>query len=250
MDLQELGLTQNEAKVYEALLHTGKSGAAEIAKRSGVPYGRIYTVLDSLLHKGLIRYTPEKKKMYIPANPQELSTYIAQKKKNLEVIETKIKEFQTIYNERKPDVVQISNDAHNFHKLIMQMAPATKTSYSIKFDFTTSPEFLRKAKMLVKEKIDYRTLGLFKETTKKNIIQWKKITPHIKSIPNEGVAVSIVDDTEILISLIANNTILLIRDKPFVKLMKKLFLRYYETQPEIDLRKDSISTSNAPHKKG
>jgi len=69
MDLSELGLTQNETKAYETLLHKGKSTAAELSKDSGVVYGRIYDVLASLESKGLIKIIPEKTKKFVPSDP-------------------------------------------------------------------------------------------------------------------------------------------------------------------------------------
>ena len=59
------------------------------------------------------------------------------------------------------------------------------------------------------------------------IEKWKKIDPNIKKIDNEGVAMSILDDEEIMIAMIKSNTIMLIKDKPFVKIMRVLFENYY-----------------------
>ena len=61
-ELKELGLTEYEAKVYTTLVKLGKSSSAEIAKESGVSYGKIYTVLGSLERKHLAKVVPEKTK--------------------------------------------------------------------------------------------------------------------------------------------------------------------------------------------
>ena len=53
----------------EAVLKLGKAGASEISKESGVPYSRIYDVLASLEHKGLVKIIPEKGKKFIRATP-------------------------------------------------------------------------------------------------------------------------------------------------------------------------------------
>ena len=55
---QELGLTINESKVYEILIKHGKLGSGETSSFSGVPYGKIYSVLDSLITKGLVKVIP------------------------------------------------------------------------------------------------------------------------------------------------------------------------------------------------
>lgn len=63
--------------------------------------------------------------------------------------------------------------------------------------------------------------------------KWLEIKKDIKKIENEGVAISIVDDEEILITLIKSNTIMLIRDKPFTKIMKKMFIATYNQAEKI-----------------
>ena len=54
------------------------------------------------------------------------------------------------------------------------------------------------------------------------------INKNIKPIKNDGVAMAIIDDEELMITLIKSNTIMLVRDKPFIKIMKELFLNYYK----------------------
>ncbi len=233
MDLQELGLTANESKVYETLLKYGALTAANCAKQSQVPYGRIYTVLDSLERKGLIKILPEQTKKFVPSDPQELDELITKKKDSLDALKQKIKAYKTLYHERKPEAIQISYDRHNFHKLVAQMKKAEHYSYSIKYAFATDPAFMRDVKELTAQKVDYRALGRIDKETAPSVKKWHTITTHIRHIPNEGVAVSIIDDEEMLISCITTNTMMLIKDKPLIKLMKELFLRYYETQPEI-----------------
>jgi sugar-specific transcriptional regulator TrmB len=53
--LQRVGLTQYEAKVYLALLNTHLSTATKVAEKSGVPRTKIYSVLETLKHKGWVR---------------------------------------------------------------------------------------------------------------------------------------------------------------------------------------------------
>jgi sugar-specific transcriptional regulator TrmB len=52
--LQELGLTQNEAKVYEALVTYGGSGVSTISLRSKVHRRNAYECLHRLIEKGLV----------------------------------------------------------------------------------------------------------------------------------------------------------------------------------------------------
>ena len=110
MDLTELGLTKNEAKAYETLLKLGKTSAAHISKESRVPYGRIYDVLGSLEEKGLVKTIPEPTRMYFPSDPKALEEYVAKKKAALEEIESKVKEFKSIYKQHGEEQIQIVNE--------------------------------------------------------------------------------------------------------------------------------------------
>jgi len=228
MDLSEIGLTKNEAKAYKTSLLLGKSTASEICKESGVPYGRIYDVLASLEGKGLVKVLPEKTKSYVPSDPKSLHDYIQKRKEQLDEIEKQVKEFKSLYEEYAEEPVQIAKGKKNFYRIFRQLHKPDKTSYSLKYTFELHPEFIREVKRLKKKGADYRALGRIDEETKQGVEEWKKITPNIKPIENEGVAISIVDDKEIMIALIKSNVIMLIKDKPFIKIMKTLFLNYYE----------------------
>lgn len=234
MDLTEIGLTPNEAKVYESLLKFGKSTAAQICKDANVPYGRIYTILASLEAKGLAKTLPEKTKKFVPSDPKAIEDFIIQKKNVLDEMEKKIKEFKTIYQEHKEEPIQLAQGKQAFFKMLHSMKSAEVYEYAIKYNFTTNPSVIRGMTSLKKRGADYKTLGRIDKETKKNVNIIKKINANIKSIPNEGVAISIKDDEQILISLIKSNTTMLIRDAPFVKLMKELFLNYYEHQKQIN----------------
>lgn len=53
--LQKVGLTEYEARVYLGLLSDHLNTATKLSEKSGVPRTRIYSVLESLAHKGWIR---------------------------------------------------------------------------------------------------------------------------------------------------------------------------------------------------
>ena len=75
--LQELGLTEGEAKVYEALLTLGNSTVGPIVKESGVAYSNAYEILERLMEKGLVSYNlKEKTKFFQAAEPTRLREYL------------------------------------------------------------------------------------------------------------------------------------------------------------------------------
>jgi sugar-specific transcriptional regulator TrmB len=51
---RNLGLTENEVKIYSALLKLGESTSGQIVKESDLRTGRLYNILESLKNKGFI----------------------------------------------------------------------------------------------------------------------------------------------------------------------------------------------------
>ena len=71
--LQELGLSEAEAKVYLALLETGSTLAGQIIKKTGLHRGTTYQILQRLKEKGLVSSIIKGKKQYFePASPDRL----------------------------------------------------------------------------------------------------------------------------------------------------------------------------------
>ena len=58
---QVFGLTQNEIKVYTALLHLKKGTKTPIVRESGVLSSKVYEILDRLIKKGLVSSFKENK---------------------------------------------------------------------------------------------------------------------------------------------------------------------------------------------
>ena len=73
MDLKLLGLNRYENYAYTALVRLGKASASEISRDSGVPYGRIYDILNDLVAKKLVRIIPEQSKKFVPGDPAILA---------------------------------------------------------------------------------------------------------------------------------------------------------------------------------
>ena len=87
-----LGLSQNEALVYEYLLKNGNSPAADIIKKTPLKRGVIYNALESLIKKDLIgeqrvssggQQGAKKISQFSPNHPQKLEAYLENEKKKI-----------------------------------------------------------------------------------------------------------------------------------------------------------------------
>lgn len=67
--MEDLGLTSYEIRVYISLLGSGAMTAAEISKKSGVPYSKIYEVLNGLEDKGWLESDSSRPQIFFPKSP-------------------------------------------------------------------------------------------------------------------------------------------------------------------------------------
>lgn len=70
-DLESLGLTATEARVYYTILPMGSATASALVNKTGIPDSKIYRFLLKLEEKGLILVQDSKPKEYIPLSPIE-----------------------------------------------------------------------------------------------------------------------------------------------------------------------------------
>ena len=92
-ELEKLGLTENEATVYLALLETGLTTAGAIIKKTNYHRNIVYFNLDRLIEKGLVTYVMIKNiKHFQAAEADELTNYIEKQKQELEQKQAILKE--------------------------------------------------------------------------------------------------------------------------------------------------------------
>lgn len=83
-ELEKLGLTHGEAKVYESLILLGSTKVGSIVKKSGVAYSNIYSVLQRLMEKGLVTALLKGKIKYFQAvPPKRILDYLAKQEAEL-----------------------------------------------------------------------------------------------------------------------------------------------------------------------
>ncbi|OGZ45170.1 MAG: hypothetical protein A3J54_03525 [Candidatus Ryanbacteria bacterium RIFCSPHIGHO2_02_FULL_45_13b] len=91
--LKHIGLSENEAKVYLAMLELGPSSVLEIAAKAGINRPTAYAQIESLKKMGLISMqTKGKKQLYIAEDPDQLEFLIDREKKDLEQKQDELKE--------------------------------------------------------------------------------------------------------------------------------------------------------------
>lgn len=83
--LQNLGLTEKEAKIYLALLQLQKATAYSVALRANLKNPTTYVTLENLIDKGIVQKIPRAKKaLYAAIGPEDLFSIAKSKIKNAE----------------------------------------------------------------------------------------------------------------------------------------------------------------------
>ncbi|MEK6845362.1 MAG: helix-turn-helix domain-containing protein [Nanoarchaeota archaeon] len=104
--LEDLGLTQNEIKIYLALLDLGSSSAGKIIDKSHLQNSVTHRALNSLIEKGLINFILEgRRNIYQATNPENFFQFMEEKKVRFEQILPELKLKQKLAGKKENAVI-------------------------------------------------------------------------------------------------------------------------------------------------
>lgn len=110
--LKNLGLSEKEAVMYLAMLHTGQATASTIASAAKQNRGTAYNVLEALVTKGFAEKITEGKILCFSAiEPQQLTHVLEQKKKEIEQSTKALQAILKTYENTEQNMPRI----HLFH---------------------------------------------------------------------------------------------------------------------------------------
>ncbi|PLX28302.1 hypothetical protein C0581_02835 [Candidatus Parcubacteria bacterium] len=96
--LEGLGLSKNEAKIYETLLLIGEATVNEISVRSKIHRRNIYDTMSRLVEKGLVFQVIGKgDNVYKPVDPNKLMELVEERQRKLEKV---MPELVAAYNDK------------------------------------------------------------------------------------------------------------------------------------------------------
>ena len=92
--LKEIGLTENESKVYVSLLELGPTNAGLISRKSGLHRRVVYDTIEMLIQKGLVGYIVKNNvKLFQASNPIRILEIIEERKNKIEEVMPKMLDF-------------------------------------------------------------------------------------------------------------------------------------------------------------
>ncbi len=125
INLEEIGLTEGESKVYLSLLRLGASTIGKIIKEAQVSNSKIYDILDRLNKKGLVGVSIiNNVKNFEAKNPSVISDLISDKEENINKVKKEIPRLQEMYEYAEPiqeaEILQGIRGIKTFTEMILE----------------------------------------------------------------------------------------------------------------------------------
>lgn len=101
-DIERLGLTEKESKLYLTSLRIGPASMQVLARKAGIDRGTAYHVAQTLTEKGLFAQLEDgKRSMFRATHPRRLYEYVEDQKKkadqHYETVQTMIDDLEALY---------------------------------------------------------------------------------------------------------------------------------------------------------
>jgi sugar-specific transcriptional regulator TrmB len=165
-NLEKLGLQDNEAKIYVALLEIGKGTVTEISKSAALNRTTGYDILERLCLYGIAnRAVSGKKKVYLAEPPYRLRQYLENKKRSaerrLEELSDLLPDLQALFKSDLKPSIRFAQGKEEMINLYYHVLDTKSTVYSILnlknyaefFDEMGTYQSEQRAKRGIKEKV-------------------------------------------------------------------------------------------------
>jgi sugar-specific transcriptional regulator TrmB len=231
--LKNIGLEENEARVYLASLSLGQTTVLKIARNSELKRTTVYGIIESLKNKGLMRIEMKGlKSFYIAENPEYLESMLDTRKRELN---SNLANFMALYKlQGEESSIKYYTGLKAMKKVYLETLDEIRTGdeYLIitnqKKWFELDPEFWMKqyieerAKLPCKIRLISQDSDVAREHQKfqKNYNEEFKI---FKEGTNIEIDVVITNQKLMIVDLSMPLTTLVIQNKNIINLQKQMF---------------------------
>lgn len=241
--LLDLGLSENQAKIYLGFLRLGKNLASKIALQLGMDKSSTYRTVEELVAKNLLIPTPKKRgTLYEAANPEVLKELVVNKRIDLEIqssqINTMIESLKKRATVNKLTYIKIEKGIEAVKNAFSESLECKEKIIREKFS-SNHPALLEKkyvkfifdyAKKRIKKGIVMRELNHKKANEVYAPIEHtsKELLKEMRSLPEDidkETSFRIYDNTVMIVCSDKNNDILTItiKDQFVAELIKSMF---------------------------
>ncbi len=139
--LRELGLTDNEAKTFQAMCALGPASASEIAEKAGVHRALAYNTLARLVEKGFVsQIVQDKKKLFHAVTPEHLWSLYEEREKRLSAgLEELTKRLEDVYRVSEKPTAEIFTGLDGVKAILSEELVSVKPGGEILY-YRTQPD--------------------------------------------------------------------------------------------------------------
>ena len=205
-ELMNIGLNQNESKVYLTLVKRNDFSVSEIANESGVPRVKVYGVLKILMNKGfcisvpgkIIRYKAESPKFILSNKLEELKNQVDEAKINSKKLENILQPlFEKGTKENRPlDYINILKENKQISNIFMTLENNAKKEILL---FIKSPYVIAD---LEKGLVNLKKV---KAVCEKSELKNKNVVSFLNKIISKKGKVKIIDKLPIKMAIFDKN---------------------------------------------
>ena len=130
--LRDIGLTEYESQAYLSLLISGEETAETVSQLSGIPYTKVYSVLENLETRGWVEHGNGRPRKYYPRSPTDAlrSEQISMERSFEENQGVILEELQPLYERKEikeiPELWIVRGEINSLNKIIELLEKATK----------------------------------------------------------------------------------------------------------------------------
>lgn len=255
-ELKKYGLTENEAKVYLAILEQGRGTVTEISQAAGLNRTTGYDILERLGMYGLVNRSTigSKKRVYVAEPPSRLKQYLNEKKnfyeQKLKKSDDLIFNLSNLYKAEVKPVIKFFEGRQGMKNIYFHTLETKETIYSM-LDFGQYiPEFDQfgfdymdqRVKKGVKEKVlaiknktglDYYNRAYKNFPKRQEVTEYRWLTEKKNTSP--ATEVNIYDNKVIGVLVKPGENIAFeIQSQSFANSLKRLFELAWEKGEKID----------------
>lgn len=244
--LKEIGLTENESKIYLVLIKNGESTANNLSERIGFHRAYIYDTLSKMINKGVVScITKSGKKYFKAAHPSKFLEIIKEKESQIKDL---IPEILKVYNQKESNYTVETFEGKEAYKTyygsvmkyLLENKPKEVMSIGSKsrpFDEQLKfflPGYIKKNLELLKESIKKKKLvlkALYNSSSKNKPFIWKKYQNY-RYLPKEIDAskntMHIIGDNVAIETYSGKRFVTMIRNKDLAKFYRDIFKKLWE----------------------
>ncbi len=236
--LREFGLDGYETATYIVLLNGEPCGATRVSSASGVPKGRIYDVLNSLVEKGLVEERPTSPKEYVALPVGEglrnrLDRLRGESDAHFKELESHISEIESSLPAQAEAHggfgVRIISGEFNLAMRVTEMLKSASRSIYLAGELPLHTLKCRRAvEQAAARGVDVKAMGVIDEVGRRIM---EKIGAEVKEKSFFFHYFITVDESELLMVTFDENGLpygLMTHNTDFVRAHVHQFLRYYE----------------------